>query len=191
LETFGCALGFEAQVYAYCGCGVLPGFLAVCRAAFVVLAVGLGREPPLRVPRPSASSFTFAATPAQAPPTRWQLEVRRPATANAAQDGLGCAFCTGKGGARKAGGGHGAERTPQPIPPPESAQPKGQEELKGLLACPASKQCTAQHPTPAPPVVPRETLLPSTAARPSPRLGACPSSPSRCPAPPKPPPTRS
>ena len=71
--------------------------------------------------------------------------------------------------------------------PPNSQQ----KPTSGLGRQPASKQCTAQHPTPAPPVVPRETLRPTQAAPPSPPPDACPSSPSTRPALPTPAPTKS
>ena len=72
------------------------------------------------------------------------------------------------------------QSTHPPDPPPKQA-------IK--LSAYASKQCSAQHPTQAPPTVPRETQTPWRAKRLSHPPDVCPSSPSRRPPPPKPPQT--
>jgi hypothetical protein len=66
--------------------------------------------------------------------------------------------------------------------PPDPKPPQTLASEKGISPSCASKQCTAPHPAPAPPVVPRETLPRPQTAQPSHPPGACPSSPSRHPA---------
>ena len=126
----------------------------------------------------------------------WKLEVGSPLISDQLtlrRMGWGMRSAQVKGGGRRPGDTE-QNAYPNPShhqPPPTRTQSQSAERPKQPRATYASRQCTAQHPSPEPPTVPRETLAPTMAAPSSPPPGACPSSPSRCPAPPKPPPTKS
>jgi hypothetical protein len=169
---------FRIVLSSFCGarCGAWAGASAACPPAFGLLLYLRGDSHPSPTDMLAVRSWKFFGQQ-QLTPRRMGWGVRS-AQVKEEAEGRGTRSRT-----------HTPTRPTTNVSPPETGSSTSRPKKRPVY--PASKQCTAQHPTPAPPVVPRETLLPSTAARPSPRPGACPSSPSRCPAPPKPPPTRS